>query len=142
MATSDHHPEPRLAAEAQPPTAVATDRVALSHAERLDHFARVIYEYWNPDRQWKDAHPDDRIACRADAVVAMKAADATAGVPHMPPLRADVYREVADRLSLFTELERAQAAGIAEIPNTVRRWAERSEVETPDAKVRQDGAQT
>ncbi|MFJ2731428.1 hypothetical protein [Streptomyces sp. NPDC087317] len=109
--------------------ATASRRAPLPHAERLDRFAQVIYEHWNPDRQWKDAHPDDQVAYRADAVVAIKAADTVAGVPYALPLRTDVYREVADRLSFYTELERAKAAGIAEIPDTVRRWAEQVEAE-------------
>ncbi|MFJ2567913.1 hypothetical protein ACIO02_34105 [Streptomyces sp. NPDC087568] len=113
--------------------ATASRRAPLPHAERLDRFAQVIYEHWNPDRQWKDAHPDDQVAYRADAVVAMNAADAVAGVPYALPLRTDVYREVADRLSLFTELERAQAAGVAGIPSTVREWAERIDAETATA---------
>ncbi|MFF7901206.1 hypothetical protein ACFZCV_20775 [Streptomyces sp. NPDC007920] len=113
--------------------ATASRRAPLPHAERLDRFAQVIYEHWNPDRQWKDAHPDDQVAYRADAVVAIKAADTVAGVPYALPLRTDVYREVADRLSLFTELERAQAAGVAGIPSTVREWAERIDAETATA---------
>lgn len=106
------------------------------HADRRDHFAKVIYEYWNPGRRWNEAHPDDQIAYRADADAAMTAADAAAGTRYAPPLRADVYQEVADRISLYSELEKAQTAGVAGVADKVREWAEQANSATqPEPEV-------
>ncbi|MFJ6540562.1 hypothetical protein ACIQMP_07940 [Streptomyces sp. NPDC091385] len=100
---------------AQPPAA--------GHAARREHYAKTIYEYWNPGERWEEAHPDDRTGYRADADAAMRATDRLSGGPYGPPSRADVYREVADRLSLYTEMERVKADGVGGIADKVREWA-------------------
>ncbi|MGW0795148.1 hypothetical protein [Streptomyces sp. NPDC002692] len=93
------------------------------HAARREAFARAIYEHWNPRLRWEDAHPDDRIVYGSDADVAMKAADATAGISYALPLRADVYQELAVRLDYYTETKEAQQAGLTAIGGVVREWA-------------------
>lgn len=99
-----------------------TDPVPEPHAARREAFARTIYEHWNPDRAWEDAHADDVIGYRADADVAIKAADAAAGITYELPLRTDVYQEIAERLHLYGETPKAQAAGVTAIAGVVREW--------------------
>jgi hypothetical protein len=102
-----------------------------THAERRDHFARVIYERWNPGHRWADAHPDDVIAYGTDADFAMAAADTVAGTSYSPPTHVDVYREVADRLAaLGTKSSCLWARPAA---RQVREWADETATETPAA---------
>ncbi|MFJ3794975.1 hypothetical protein ACIPSJ_01665 [Streptomyces sp. NPDC090088] len=104
-----------------------------THAERRDQFAKVIFERWNSDRPWAGASADDRIVFGVDADVAIAAADAVAGLFYALPLRRDVYREVADRLDIYAELERVQLAGVTAIPGRVREWADELPTESPQA---------
>jgi len=95
------------------------------HADRRHAFAQRIFEYWNSDIRWADAHPHDRIAYRADADIAMAAADALAGISSAPPVRADLYREVADRVSLYADTQKDDAPVIAQLADKIREWADR-----------------
>ncbi|MFF3928604.1 hypothetical protein [Streptomyces hirsutus] len=101
------------------------------HADRRDSFAQLIYERWNPGMRWADAHPDDVAAYRADADVAMAAADATSGTAFAKPARPDTYREVADRLSVLGEKPGHEWAASA--ASKVQQWA---------TEASQDGART
>ncbi|MEU9245831.1 hypothetical protein [Streptomyces sp. NPDC048385] len=104
-----------------------------THAARRDHFAAVLYERWNADRPWADASPDDRIVYGTDADAAIAAADTVAGLFYALPLRRDVYREVADRLGLYVELERVKQAGVTAIPGRIREWADELPAESPQS---------
>ncbi|MFE9127054.1 hypothetical protein ACFYOF_16815 [Streptomyces sp. NPDC007148] len=118
------------------------------HAERRNHFARVIYERWNPGSQWADAHPDDVIAYSADADVAMTAADAVTGTAYAPPGLADVYREIADRLAALgtkstCQWARPAARKVREWGDELRRMAgeEQPTTETPGIQLARQSVQ-
>lgn len=75
----------------------------ISHAERREQLAGGIYEFWNPGLRWEDAHADDVTCYRVDADAAMIAADALAGRGAAARTAADIYLEVASRLTAFGE---------------------------------------
>lgn len=95
-----------------------------AHADRRDAFAQRIYEYWNPGSRWSEAHPDDVIAYRADADIAMAAADALSGITYTPPTRSDIYHEVADRLTAYAGTQKDDAPIVARMADAVREWAD------------------
>lgn len=98
-----------------------------AHADRRDAFAQRIYEYWNPGSRWSEAHPDDVIAYRADADIAMAAADALSGITYTPPTRSDIYREVADRLAAYAGTQKEDAPIVVRTADAVRGWADRAD---------------
>lgn len=100
------------------------DSAGAAHEIRRDAYAQRIYEYWNPGARWSRSHPDDRIAYRADADVAMAATDSLAGVDFAPAGRDDVYREVADRLAVYAGTTKDDAAAVARAADKVREWAQ------------------
>ncbi|WP_326729014.1 hypothetical protein [Streptomyces phaeochromogenes] len=96
----------------------------ISHGERRDRLAQGIYEYWNPGSSWADAHADDLLAYRADADAAMTVADALAGKGMAPRAAADIYREVAARLTLFSEFSTPEWARYCRLAaSKVDEWA-------------------
>jgi hypothetical protein len=102
----------------------AGDGKQAAHAERRDRVAGLIYEYWNPGESWAEEPTDGRVAFEADADIAMRAADIVDHRRYAPPTHADIYLEVAARLDLYVQLQRARAAGVTALPDVVRRWAE------------------
>lgn len=96
----------------------------ISHGERRDRLAQGIYAYWNPGSSWADAHADDVLAYRADADAAMTVADALAGQGMAPRAAADIYREVAARLTLFSEFSTPEWASYCRFAaGKVDEWA-------------------
>ncbi|MER7973783.1 hypothetical protein ABTX35_33065 [Streptomyces sp. NPDC096080] len=104
--------------------------VVRPHAELRDLVAGTLYAHWNRGRSWADAHPHDRVAYGADADAAIRALAAATGRPYAVAVRADIYREVLDRLHLYADTQEAKAGGIGAVLSCVSAWTEQAAAET------------
>lgn len=104
----------------------ARTQVVRPHAELRDLVAGTLYAHWNRGRTWADAHPHDRVAYGADADAAIRALAAAAERPYAVAVRADIYREILDRLHLYADTREAQVGGIDAVLSCVSAWTEQA----------------